>query len=144
MSDIKQKREAVLEKIYDELLDGGLDEFKSTAGTGFGNDAKKAQNPKVQLIVALENAAIAEGELELKSEELEFNNAHHQIDKEEHEKEERAKLIANAAVSLVTSALWAVIFVHELRQTRLFEVNGTETSAAGKWLKQAFPKMRVL
>ena len=135
---IKEKREAVLEKIYDELLEGGLDDFKPETRS-FGTDGKKGPQ-MVQLIVALEDAEAKEAELAAKSEELAFDNANHEIDVEHDDRKELIKILVTSGITIVTNVIWGVIFVHELKQTRLFEVEGTETSAAGRWLKQSFPK----
>ena len=186
MSDVKQKREEVLEKLYDELLSTNLEEFKQNTNPCDVLDGKKtSQNPKIQLIVALENAratdselerkdrdleikykeleqdlAMKSRELELKSKDLElkdrdldlkgealaFDNAHYEIDKEHKERSDRgelAKTIVSTFITLATNVVWGMIFVHEMQATRLFEVEGTETSAAGRWLKQSFPKVRL-
>ena len=144
MDDVKQKREQVLEMLYDELLEDGLDEFKPVAYSSFGSDSKKGQQPKIQLIIALEDARAKEMELELKNETLEFDNAHHEIDKNQHAKEELVKVLVTSGITVLVNVAWLMLYKHELAQTRIFEVEGTETSAAGKWLKQSFPKMRTL
>lgn len=157
MSSVKQKREQVLETIYDKLYEEGLDDFMPNAdSTSVGPDGKlriesQKNAPIVQLIVALENAnaadeenAIKEKELSLKEDTLAFENAHHEIDRKHDDRNELIRLVVTSGVTLVTSVLWGVIMVHEMRATRLFEVEGTETSAVGRWLKQSFPKPRLL
>mgnify|MGYP006988905875 CR=1 FL=1 len=137
---IKQKREAVLEKVYDELLDSDLEEFKTEARSGFGTDTRKSQNQLVQLVVALEDAEAKDGELAVKSEELTFENANHEIDVEHEDRSELIKLLVTSGITILTNVVWGMIFIHELNATREFERDGTETSAAGRWLKQSFPK----
>ena len=144
MIDIREKREKVLAKLYDTLLESDLDEFKPTASTGFGSDAKRAQqNPMIQLIATLEDANAREADRDIKNEELAFDNAHHEIDNDQRKIEEAVKLCATG-VTLVTSLVWAVIFVHEMNATRVFEVDGTPTSAADKWGRMLFPKFRAM
>ena len=138
---IKQKREAVLEKIYDELLEGDFGEFKASDRSGFGTDAKRAQqNPMIQLIATLESANANEEENELKGETLAFDNAHREIDRQHADRSELMKLLVTSGITIATNIAWGLIFVHELEATRRFEIDGTETSAAGRWLKQSFPK----
>lgn len=137
---IREKREAVLEKIYDELLEGDLDDFKQNGYPGFGSDAKKGQQPLVQLIGTLESANAAEREVQIKDDSLGFDNAHSELERQQEERTELIKLLVTSGITIATNLVWGMIFVHELNATRLFEKDGTETSAAGRWLKQSFPK----
>lgn len=137
---IKDKREAVLEKIYDELLKGDLDDFKQNGYPSFGSDAKKGQQPLVQLIDTLEKANTAEEEAHIKEDALDFDNAHNELERQQEERTELIKLLVTSGITIATNLVWGMIFVHELNATRLFEKDGTETSAAGRWLKQSFPK----
>lgn len=143
---VEQKREQVLEKIYDELLEGDLDEFMPNAYSAADSDGRKTpkQVPVVQLIVALENAKANDEEVAVKQDALEFDNAHHEIDRQHNDRNELVKVLATAAVNIAINVAWGMIFVHELKATRKFEIDGTEVSAAGRWLKQSFPKMRML
>lgn len=144
MSNVREKREQVLEKLYDKLLESNLDEFKLNAYSGSGPEGKKGQHPMVQLIATLEEAKAADEKIVLEGDVLAFDNANHEIDRTHEAKMEVAKLLATAGVTVITNVAWGMIFVHELKATRQFEVDGTETSAAGRWLKNSFPKMRTL
>lgn len=153
---VKQKREQVLERLYDELLaqDKIVDQTYSDDETG---GKKKKDNTTVQLVVALESARsndedndlkekdldIKERDLELRGDILAFDNANKEIDREAEQRRELIRLACTAGVTIITNVAWGMIFVHELRATRQFEVDGTETSAAGRWLKQSFPKMKL-
>lgn len=137
---IKEKREAVLEKIYDEMLEGDLDDFKQNGYSGFGSDAKKGQQPLVQLISTLESANAAEEEARIKEDALDFDNAHNELERQQEKWMELIKLFVTSGITIATNIVWGMIFIHELNATREFETNGTETSAAGRWLKQSFPK----
>ena len=185
---VNQKREEVLEKIYDRLLEtDGLDEFFNEGQFAYTVDGKRIskQHPSVQLIAALENARkddtdlekketelqlkmselqlketelqmkardfdIKDAELELKQKEFDLkdnqvlvDNAARDMDRRDHLKMEILKVLGTASVSLITTIMWGALFTHELRATRAFELEGTEVSAAGRWLKNSFPKPRV-
>ena len=145
MSNVKQKREQVLEKVYDELLENGVtDLMPSTTIHGVLDDKKQRQAPIVQLIVALENANAAEEDLRLREDILDFDNAHKEIERKHNDRNELIKLGVTAGITIVSNVVWGMIFVHELQATRQFEIDGTETSAAGRWLKQSFPKFHML
>ena len=140
---LKQKREAVLEKLYDELLEDDLDDFIARTYSGDGTGDKRRQDPTVQLIVALENANSSDKEIDLKGDVLAFDNANKEIDRDAETKRELARILITAGVTIVTNVAWGMIFVHELKATRQFEIDGTETSAAGRWLKTSFPKVKM-
>jgi cellobiose-specific phosphotransferase system component IIA len=150
---VEQKREAVLEKIYDELLeDDGLTDFVNCCIYSTNAEGKKGsfKHPYLDLLSSLENARAQELELKLKAKEAQlkddaqlFENANKEIDRKHEFKTELLKLAVTSGVSAITTAMWGLIFVHELKATRVFELDGTEGSAAGRWLKNSFPKPRV-
>lgn len=165
MTCVEKKREEVLAQIYDRLLEeDGLDEFFDGGVITLPDGKKVSKNhPAVQLIATLENARAAdtsaflkkveldleqgelkvkEGELKLKDDCALVDNANKEIDRKQAFKVEVLKALITAGVSVVTTAAWGMIFVHELKATRLFEIEGTEISAAGRWLKNSFPKPR--
>lgn len=142
MSNLKSKREAVLEKLYDELLEKDVPDALAEY-TMCGPDGKKAQNYLVQLIQTLENANAADDDIHLKADIVELDNANKSIEVMHNDRNELTKILVTAIVTMVTNVAWGIIFTKELEATRLFEVEGTETSAASRWLKQSFPKMRL-
>lgn len=141
MSNVKQKREEVLERLYDELL--AQDKVTQTVEIVDAKGGKRVEIPAVQLVVALENARSNDEDIALKGDILAFDNANKVEDRDAERKRELMRLAATAGVTLVTNIVWGIIFVHELRATREFEVDGTETSAAGRWLKTSFPKVKM-
>jgi len=141
MSNVKQKREEVLERLYDELL--AQDKVTQTVEIVDAKGGKRVEIPAVQLVVALENARSNDEDIALKGDILAFDNANKVEDRDAERKRELVRFAATAGVTLVTNLVWGVIFVHELRATREFEVDGTETSAAGRWLKTSFPKVKM-
>lgn len=169
---VEAQRDLVLERIYDRLLNEyELDEFfdNSPQYSPDGKRVVKQQPPVAQLIATLESsrvaemeahqkevssereAALKEQELALKKEELRLrddvaltDNAQRDMDRKQQTHAEMLRAAVTVGTSVLTTAVWGVIFVHEMKQTRLFEVEGTEVSAAGRWLKSSFPKPRFL
>lgn len=86
---------------------------------------------------------LKERELELRKELAAAESTNAQLARELENTIKLRELITHACITIGQAALWGAIFVHELKATRLFEVEGTETSAAGKWLKNSFPKVRL-
>lgn len=168
---VESKRDQVLEELYDRLLlDGEIDAFfnSKVSVSPDGKKVAKQQHPVVQLISTLESARVAEiearqkedsskkeaalkeQELSLKKEELKLkddialtDNANRDMDRRHQMHIELLRDAITGAVTLVTTGIWSMIFIHELKQTRLFEIDGTEVSAAGRWLKNSFPKPKL-
>lgn len=138
---VEKKREEVLERLYDELLE--QDKVTKPVILIDAKGGQRAEIPAVQLVVALENARSNDEDIALKGDVLAFDNANKVEDRDAERKRELMRLAATAGVTLVTNIVWGIIFVHELRATREFEVDGTETSAAGRWLKTSFPKVKM-
>ena len=126
---VDEKREKVLESLYEEML------HKSN----YHYDKDLAE-----VIKALEAARLAEKEFELKDAEVLTENANAVEARKLEDKIKLRELVVNTAVTLGQAALWATIFVLQMEATRKFEETGTETSAVSRWLKQSFPKMRLL
>lgn len=168
---ISAQRDDVLNKLYQDLLENGTD-ILTTGCDGKdgkrGNSAvqliialenaranereelrrsheleEKVRFDGEEIKLRQKEADLREREIELRGDEIEFNNAHHQIDAKNNTRNELIRLGVTSGVTLVTSLIWGAIFVHELKATRQFEVEGTEVSAAGKWLKNSFPKVKL-
>lgn len=121
---VGEQREKVLERLYEEM----------SRKSNFSYDEDLAK-----VITALESARVAEKEFELKDTLALTDNANADMDRELRFRE----LIVNTCVTAGQALLWGLIFVAELKATRRFEQTGTETSAASRWLKNSFPKVRL-
>lgn len=90
-----------------------------------------------------ETTELQKRDLAVKEDALAFDNAKHDIDIKHEDRREIAKLVISSAITVAGTVVWATLFAQELEQTRVFEVKGTETSAASRWLKSSFPKVKM-
>lgn len=152
---VDEKREKVLELIYEEMAHKSNYAYDKTLAEMIKalESARQAEKEhELKTAISEKDDANAKADRELKERELELaekefelkdtlaltDNANAEMDREARFKE----LLVNSALTLGNALLWGIIFVGELKATRKFEETGTETSAASRWLKSSFPKVR--
>ncbi len=157
---MKEERRKVLELIYKEMSHASNYSYpKELADIVKALEAAELAEREAELKSKLAEAEnsnkerefdLKEQELDIKERELEIKHqamlAEREDAKKDRELQEKARLrelIVNSCITVGTTALWGLIFVHELRATRKFEMTGTEVSAASRWLKNAFPKVKL-
>lgn len=157
---MKEERQKVLALIYEEMSrNSNFHYTKELAEIVKTLEAAELADREAELKSRIAEAEsdnkerefdLKEQELDLKERELEIkqrsmladrNDAN--LDRELQDKIKLRELIVNSCITIGTTALWGLIFVHELKATRTFEMTGTEVSAASRWLKNAFPKVRL-
>ena len=152
---VDKKREEVLESLYEEMAHKSNYTYdKTLAETIKALESARAAEKESKL---KENESqIKAKEMQLKEQELqlrekEFNlkdavaltdNANAEIDRKQEDRIRLRELVVNSVVALLPALVWGTIFVVELTATRKFEETGTETSAASRWLKNSFPKVK--
>ncbi len=157
---VNEKRRKVIDAIYEEMSHASnhsytkeLAEIIKTLEAAelaekefeLKEDATRAEfvNAERDFDLKEQDLDLRERELEIKDRAAATDEVNAQTDREVQDKAKLRELIVNAAITIGQAALWGAIFVHELKATRIFEVEGTETSAAGRWLKNSFPKVRL-
>ena len=143
--DIEKKRNEVLLGIYDEM--------SRTANSGY-------EKTLADIVKAMEGTRTSEEELRLKQRELDLKEREIKLKEDiallesanaiENRKLERidkvldaVKIVLEVGTKVGLGIFWSRFFASELTQTRLFEVENTETSAASRWLKNSLPKVKL-
>lgn len=153
---VEEKREKVLELIYEEMAHKSnfsydktlADVVKSLESARLADQELAFKKAEAETSEEQENRdfELKEKELALKEKEFELKDALALTDNANAEMDRAARkreLIVTSCITAGQAILWGLIFVHELSMTRKFEETGTELSAASRWLKNSFPKVRL-
>ncbi len=123
---VEDKREQLLERIYDEMLD--MDSLSLEEAHRLVDVAEKLENARDDDRDRVQQAELNDLEV---------------IERTQQDKNRRREAIATICVTAATNILWAILMTHEMHATRKFEETNVETSSVSKWLKNSFPKIRA-
>lgn len=123
---VEDKREQVLERIYDKML--VLDSLSEEEAYRLSGIAEKLEGARDDDRDRAQRAEHDDMEV---------------IERTQQEKSRRREAIVSICITAATNVMWTFFMAYEMHKTRKFEEKNVETSAVSKWLKNMFPKIRT-
>ena len=124
---VEDKREKVLERIYDDMLD--MDSLALEEAERLSDIADTLERARDNDLCRIQEADVKDLEV---------------IERTQQDKSRRREAIADICATAITNIVWTFFMAYEMYATRKFEEENVETSSVSKWLKNSFPKFRAL